>query len=195
VIAVDVFSRYVWVRALQVPQGAGVASAWDGLKTNPDVIGTAKALDSILTEIDADLQDEQLARRLKDLNVKIGSDNGSEFTPPDITRLFKKWKIRHELGQPGRPMSQSFAESHVGVWKRRWASWVRARMDAVGVDDEGSKRALEIKKSWPDVADTITAAVNTAWMRKHPRPMSRHNVHFGSDAVIAKVRDHQAMHL
>ena len=65
-------------------------------------------------------------------------------------------------------------------------------MDAVGVDDEESKRALDIKKSWPDVADTITAAVNTAWMRKHPRPMSRHDVHFGSEAVITKVRDHQA---
>jgi hypothetical protein len=89
-------------------------------------------------------------------------------------------------------MSQSFAESHVGVWKRRWASWVRARMDAVGEDNEESKRAKQIKQSWPDVADTITAAVNTAWMRKHPRPLSRHDVHFGSDAVITKVRDHQA---
>ena len=39
VIAVDVSSRYVWVRVLQTPQGAGVAAAWDGLKTNPDVIG------------------------------------------------------------------------------------------------------------------------------------------------------------
>ena len=42
------------------------------------------------------------------------------------------------------------------------------------------------------MADTITAAVNTAWMRKHPRPMSRHDVHFGTEAVITKVRDHQA---
>jgi hypothetical protein len=32
----------------QTPKGAGVAAAWTGLKTNPDVIGTAKALDSIL---------------------------------------------------------------------------------------------------------------------------------------------------
>eukprot|EP01046_Picozoa_sp_COSAG06_P002595 COSAG06_NODE_93_length_24652_cov_1832.353399_8_plen_479_part_00 len=192
VIAVDVFSRYVWVRVLQTPQGAGVASSWDGLKTNPDAIGTAKALDSILTEIDADLQDEQPSRRLKELNLKVGTDGGGELTSPDITRLFKKWKVRHEVGQPGRPMSQSFAESHVGVWKRRWASWVRARMDAVGEDNEESKRAKQIKQSWPDVADTITAAVNTAWMRKHPRPLSRHDVHFGSEAVITKVRDHQA---
>jgi hypothetical protein len=46
--------------------------------------------------------------------------------------------------------------------------WVRARMDAVGEDNEESKRAKEIKQSWVDVADTITATVNTAWMRKHP---------------------------
>ena len=59
-------------------------------------------------------------------------------------------------------MSQAFAESHVGVWKRRFATWVRARMDAVGEDNEESKRAKTIKQSWPDVADTITAAVNTA---------------------------------
>ena len=77
-------------------------------------------------------------------------------------------------------MSQAFAESHVGVWKRRFATWVRARMDAVGEDNEESKRAKTIKQSWPDVADTITAAVNTAWMRKHPRPLSRFDVHFGS---------------
>ena len=78
-IAVDVFSKYVWVRLLQTPKGAGVAAAWDGLKTNPDVIGTAKALDSILTEIDADLRDEQPPRQVKDLNLKLGSDNGSEL--------------------------------------------------------------------------------------------------------------------
>ena len=29
-------------------------------------------------------------------------------------------------------VSQSLAELHVGVWKRRFASWVRARMDAIG---------------------------------------------------------------
>eukprot|EP01043_Picozoa_sp_COSAG02_P035160 COSAG02_NODE_2501_length_8672_cov_7.293246_5_plen_482_part_00 len=190
-IAVDVFSRYTWVRLLQTPKGAGVNAAWDGLKTNPDVIGTAKAMDSILAEIDADLQDEQPPRRLKDLNLKAGTDNGNELTSPDIERIFKKWKVRQELGQPGRPMSQSFAESGVGVWKRRFATWVRARMDAVGEDNEESKRAKQIKQSWPDVADTITAAVNTAWMRKHPRPLSRHDVHFGSEAVIDRVREHQ----
>ena len=190
-IAVDVFSKYVWVRLLQSPKGAGVAAAWDGLKTNPDVIGTAKALDSILAEIDADLRDEQPPRQLKDLNLKLGSDNGSEFDSPDIERVVRKWKARHEFGIKGRPMSQALAESHVGVWKRRFATWVRARMDAVGEDNEESKRAKQIKQSWPDVADTITAAVNTAWMRKHPRPLSRHDVHFGSEAVIDRVREHQ----
>ena len=28
-IAVDVFSRYTWVRLLQTPKGAGVNAAWD----------------------------------------------------------------------------------------------------------------------------------------------------------------------
>ena len=86
-IAVDVFSKYVWVRLLQTPIGAGVAAAWTGLKTNPAVIVTAKGLDSILAEIDADLRDEQPARQLKDLNLKLGSDNGSEFDSPDLERV------------------------------------------------------------------------------------------------------------
>ena len=68
----------------------------------------------------------------------------------------------HELGIKGRPMSQALAESHVGVWKRRFASWVRSRMDAVKETDEESRRAKEIKQSWPDLADTITASVNSA---------------------------------
>jgi hypothetical protein len=75
--------------------------------------------------------------------------------------------------------------------KRRLATWVRARMDAVGEDNEESKRAKQIKQSWVDVADTITAAVNTAWMRKHPRPLSQticvvqHRRHFGARFVCA----------
>ena len=48
-------------------------------------------------------------------------------------------------------MSQALAESHVGVWKRRFASWVRARMDAVKEEDEESKRAMAIKQSWVDL--------------------------------------------
>eukprot|EP01047_Picozoa_sp_COSAG01_P005786 COSAG01_NODE_202_length_22130_cov_167.927239_6_plen_147_part_00 len=68
---------------MQTPKGAGISSAWTGLKTNPDVIGVAKALTSIFQEIDADLQDEQPPRRLKDLKLKAGSDNGSENLGPD----------------------------------------------------------------------------------------------------------------
>ena len=46
---------------------------------------------------------------------------------PDIDRVMAKYGVTHEYGIKGRPMSQSLAESHVGVWKRRFASWVRAR--------------------------------------------------------------------
>ena len=53
-IVVDAFGKFVWVRLLQTPKGAGVAAAWDGLKTNPDVIGIAKALDSVFSEIKRD---------------------------------------------------------------------------------------------------------------------------------------------
>ena len=74
-IVVDAFSKFVWVRLLQTPKGAGVAAAWDGLKTNPDVIGIAKALDSVFSEINADLQDRDPPERLKDLRIKAGSDN------------------------------------------------------------------------------------------------------------------------
>eukprot|EP01047_Picozoa_sp_COSAG01_P017898 COSAG01_NODE_957_length_12474_cov_44.298182_20_plen_147_part_00 len=73
-ICVDAFSKYVWVRIMQTPKGAGISSAWTGLKTNPDAIGVAKALTSIFQEMDADLQDEQPPRRLKDLKLKAGSD-------------------------------------------------------------------------------------------------------------------------
>jgi hypothetical protein len=81
---VDAFSKLIWVRLLRTPKGAGVAAAWTGLKRNPEVIGVAKALDSIFTEIDADLQDETPPRRLRDLTLKFGSDNGNEFFSPDI---------------------------------------------------------------------------------------------------------------
>eukprot|EP01043_Picozoa_sp_COSAG02_P050749 COSAG02_NODE_5255_length_4493_cov_25.751479_2_plen_152_part_00 len=85
-IAVDVFSKYLWVRVMQTPKGAGINGAWPGLKTNPDVFGTAKALDSILSEIDADMQDEAVPRRIKDLTpkLKIGTDNGLELVNDDI---------------------------------------------------------------------------------------------------------------
>ena len=74
-------------------------------------------------------------------------------------------------------MSQALAESHVGVWKRKFANWVRTRMDAVGLNDEESKKALQIKQSWPDLVETITASVNTAWMTKFPDKLSRQDVH------------------
>ena len=67
---VDAFSKFVWMWLLQTPKGAGVAAAWDGLKTNPDVIGIAKALDSVFSEINADLQDRDPPERLKDLRIK-----------------------------------------------------------------------------------------------------------------------------
>ena len=156
------------------------------------MIGVAKALDSIFKEIDEDLQDENPPRRLKDIGLKAGSDNGGEMRGPDIDRVMAKYGIKHEYGQKGRPMSQSLAESHVGVWKRRFASWVRARMDAIGEEDEESKRAKEIKASWPDLSDTITASVNSAWMRQHPRPLSRIDVHYGDAATIQRVKDHQS---
>ena len=195
IIMVDAFSKFVWVRLLQTPKGAGISAAWDGLKTNANVIGSAKALDSIFKEIDADLQDENPPRRLKDIGLKAGSDNGGENRGPDIDRIMKKWKVKQEFGIKGRPMSQALAESHVGVWKRRFASWVRTRMAAVNEDDEESKKALEIKRSWPDLADTITASVNQAWMEQHPRPMSRIDVHYGDAATIQRVKEHQDVKL
>ena len=192
VIMVDAFSKFVWVRLLATPKGAGISATWTGLKTDPDVIGAAKALDSIFTEIDEDMQDEKPPRRLKDIGMKAGSDNGGEFVSPDIDRVLAKYGVKQELGQAGRPMSQSLAESHVGVWKRRFASWVRARMDAVNEEDEDSKTAKDIKQSWPDLADTITASVNSAWMQQHPRPLSRIDVHYGDAATIKRVKEHQS---
>ena len=192
IIMVDAFSKFIWVRLLATPKGAGIAAAWDGLKTNPEVIGVAKALDSIFKEIDEDLQDEDPPRRLKDIGLKAGSDNGAELRGPDIDRVMAKYGIKHEYGIKGRPMSQSLAESHVGVWKRRFASWVRARMDAIGEEDEESKRARQIKQSWPDLSDSITASVNSAWMQQHPRPLSRIDVHYGDAATIQKVKEHQS---
>ena len=191
VIVVDAFSKMVWVRLLASPQGAGISASWAGLKSDPAVIGTFDALDAIFKEIDEDLQDDTPPRRLKDLKLKAGSDNGGEFVGPDIDRLMKRYGIKHEMGQKGRPMSQALAESHVGVWKRRFASWVRARMDAVGEEDEESKKAIEIKRSWIDLADTITASVNSTWARSHPRPLSRIDVHYGDAATVLRVKEHQ----
>ena len=65
-------------------------------------------------------------------------------------------------------------------------------MTAIGEEDEDSKRALDIKKSWPDLADTITASVNSAWMQQHPRPLSRIDVHYGDAATIQRVKEHQS---
>jgi hypothetical protein len=190
-IVVDAFSKMVWVRLCQTPKGAGISAAWTGLKQNADVIGIAKALDSVFTEINADLQDRDPPELLKNIRLKAGSDNGSENVGPDIDRVMQKWGVKHEYGIKGRPMSQALAESHVGVWKRRFASWVRARMDAVKEEDEESKRAMAIKQSWVDLATTITASVNSAWMQQFPRPYSRTDVHYGDQALIDKVKKHQ----
>ena len=67
VIMVDAFSKMVWVRLLATPKGAGIASTWVGLKSNPKVIGTLKALDSMFKEIAADLRDESPPRRFQEL--------------------------------------------------------------------------------------------------------------------------------
>ena len=117
---------------------------------------------------------------------KAGSDNGSEFTGADIDALMTKYGVTHEYGIKGCPMSQSLAESHVGVWKRWFASYVRARMDAIGEEDEESKSAIEIKQSWPDIAATLTSSVNSAWMQQHPRPLSRVDVHYGDAATTQR---------
>ena len=191
VIMVDAFSKMVWVRLLATPKGAGIASTWVGLKSDPNVIDTLKALDSMFKEITADLRDESPPRRFQELKLKAGSDNGSEFTGADIDALMAKYGVTHEYGIKGRPMSQSLAESHVGVWKRRFASYVRARMDAIGEEDEDSKSALEIKQSWPDIAATLTLSVNSAWMQQHPRPLNRVDVHYGDAATIHRAKEHQ----
>jgi hypothetical protein len=94
VIVVDAFSKFIWVRLLRTPKGAGVAAAWTGLKRNAEVIGTAKALDSVFTEIDADLQDDTPPHRLRDLKLKFGSDNGNEFVSPDIERVMTKFRVK-----------------------------------------------------------------------------------------------------
>ena len=70
-------------------------------------------------------------------------------------------------------MSQSLAEAHIGVMKRKFALWVRARIAAgrKGEDNEDSNAANAIKQSWPDVIDSIVAAMNDTWSRAHPRPL------------------------
>ena len=190
-IVVDAFSKFIWVRVLRTPKGAGINGAWPRLKTNKDVIGVAKALDSIFHEIDQDLQMQSPPRRLKDIKMTASSDNGNEMKNEDVERVMRKYKIKHSFGIPGRPMSQSLAESHVGVWKRKFANWVRARMTAINEENTESKKAMDIKKSWPDLAEQITASVNTLWMEQHPRPLSRHDVHFGDADVIERVKQYQ----
>jgi hypothetical protein len=48
------------------------------------------------------------------------------------------------------------------------------------------------KRSWPDLADTITASINSTGMQQHPRPLSRIDVHYGDVATIQKVKEHQS---
>eukprot|EP01043_Picozoa_sp_COSAG02_P018123 COSAG02_NODE_839_length_16629_cov_15.583908_3_plen_466_part_00 len=180
-LVVDVFSRMVWVRVLQTPQGAGVNGAYEGLKRNEDVIGVASALDDVFEEIDQDL-DGGLRQR----GLQCGSDNGGEFTNADVARIMKKWSVRHTLGMKGRPMSQSMAEAHIGVMKRRFALWVRARLAARRESDEDLSGA--IKASWPDVIDDIVAGMNDSWSSAHPRPLTPLQVHYGDDALLKKVK-------
>ena len=52
IIMVDAFSKFVWVRLLASPKGAGIAAAWDGLKTNnPSVISTVCGSDCSLRTV------------------------------------------------------------------------------------------------------------------------------------------------
>ena len=75
--------------------------------------------------------------------LQCGSDNGNEFVNDDVRRVTAKWQVRHTLGMKGRPMSQSLAEAHIGVMKRRVALWVRARI-AAGRDGDGSNAAAYV---------------------------------------------------
>ena len=184
-LVVDVFSRMVWVRVLQTPKGAGVNGAYDGLKKNEDVIGVAAALDDVFEEIDSDLDG-----RLRARGLQCGSDNGAEMVNDDVARIMKKWNVRHTLGMKGRPMSQSLAEAHIGVMKRKFALWVRARIAAgrKGEDNEDSNAATAIKQSWPDVIDDIVAAMNDTWSRAHPRPLTPLQVHYGNAQLLDGVK-------
>jgi hypothetical protein len=184
-LVVDVFSRMVWVRVLQTPKGAGVNGAYEGLKKNEDVIGVAAALDDVFEEIDQDLDGGLRERRLQ-----CGSDNGAELVNADVARIMKKWKVRHTLGMKGRPMSQSMAEAHIGVMKRRFALWVRARLAARRESDEDLSGA--IKASWPDVIDDIVAGMNDSWSSAHPRPLTPLQVHYGDEALLQKVKKKHA---
>jgi hypothetical protein len=52
---------------------------------------------------------------LKDIKLTASSDNGNEMKNEDVERVMAKYKVKHSFGIPGRPMSQSLAQSHVGV--------------------------------------------------------------------------------
>ena len=87
-------------------------------------------------------------------------------------------------------MSQSLAEAHIGVMKRKFALWVRARIAAgrKGEDNEDSNAATAIKQSWPDVIDDIVAAMNDTWSRAHPRPLTPLQVHYGNAQLLDGVK-------
>eukprot|EP01047_Picozoa_sp_COSAG01_P101252 COSAG01_NODE_31011_length_605_cov_1.308300_1_plen_76_part_00 len=53
----------------------------------------------MFAEIDMDLRDENPPRRLKDLQMKAGSDNGAEKQGPDIQRIMTKYGVTHEFDQ------------------------------------------------------------------------------------------------
>eukprot|EP01046_Picozoa_sp_COSAG06_P046490 COSAG06_NODE_6590_length_2864_cov_3.445208_3_plen_87_part_00 len=85
----------------------------EGLKTNPTVIGVAKALTLIFKEIDEDLQDSP-PRRLKDLKMKAGSDNAAGDGRSGHRSCHGQVR-RHARVRDQRPPDVAMAESHVGV--------------------------------------------------------------------------------
>ena len=167
-VAIDMFSRYVWVGVLEpmpvTDEGAGPTGTlhWDAFRP-------------ILDDIRV-LNGDTLK------GIQIQTDGGNEMKGR-FDRELKKRKIRHTLGKPGAPASQSIAERYMMTLKRKLNRYWRAK-------------GVSTKRPWnAELLQGIVAGYNNSVHAALPHPYTPSDV---MDAlfddptgIIDKVKEHQ----
>jgi transposase InsO family protein len=168
-VAIDMFSRYVWIGALEpmpiTDDGSGPTGSlhWDAFRP-------------ILDDIRV-LNGDTLK------GIQVQTDGGNEMKGR-FDRELKRRNIRHTFGKPGAPASQSIAERYMMTLKRKLNRYWRAK-------------GVSTKRPWnAELLQGIVAGYNNSVHAALPHPYTPSDVMDAlfddPNGIIDKVKEHQS---